>query len=62
MSVGAQAIDLFNQVSYGTPISSLSNPRFGQSTSLAGVYGGGGGGGGGSNAVRRITLTANFTF
>jgi len=51
-------------VPYGTPVSSLSNPRFGQSISLGGFYGGGPGGGGGasSNAVRRITLQANFNF
>ena len=67
LTIGAQAQNLFNQVPYGTPVSSLSNPRFGQSISLGGFYGGGGGrggggGGGGSNAVRRIMLQASFNF
>lgn len=64
LTIGAQAQNLFNQVPYGTPVSSLSNPRFGQSISLSGgLFGGyGGGGGGNSNAVRRILLQANFSF
>jgi len=65
LTIGAQAQNLFNQVPYGIPVSSLNNPRFGQSISIGGFYGGGGGGGGftgGSNAVRRITLQANFNF
>jgi len=65
LTISAQAQNLFNQVPYSIPVSSLSNPRFGQSISLGGTYGGGpggGGGGGGSNAVRRIMLQANFNF
>jgi len=67
LTIGAQAQNLFNQVPYGTPVSSLSNPRFGQSISLGGFYGGGGGrggggGGGGSNSVRRIMLQASLNF
>jgi hypothetical protein len=63
LTIGAQAQNLFNQVPYAIPVSSLNNPRFGQSISLGGFYGGGGGpGGGGSNAVRRIMLQASFNF
>ena len=64
LTIGAQAQNLFNQVPYAVPVSSLNNPRFGQPISLGGFYGGGGGGGfgGGSNSVRRITLQANFNF
>jgi hypothetical protein len=58
LTIGAQAQNLFNQVPYGTPVSSLTNPRFGQSISLGGFYGNGGG----SNAVRRIMLQASFNF
>jgi hypothetical protein len=64
LTIGAQAQNLFNEVPYGIPVSSLTNPRFGQPISLGGVYFGGGGGRGGSssNAVRKIMLQANFTF
>ena len=67
-TIGAQAMNLFNEVPYGIPVSSLTNPQFGKPISLGGVYFGGGGGGGGgggnasSNAVRRFMLQANFTF
>jgi hypothetical protein len=43
-------------VPYGNPIGTLSNTKFGQTISL------GGGQFAGSNAVRRITLQANFSF
>jgi hypothetical protein len=56
LSVGAQILNLFNEVPYGAPGSTLSSAYFGKITSL------GGGGFGGSNAVRHITLTANFNF
>jgi Carboxypeptidase regulatory-like domain len=56
LSLGLQALNLFNQVPYGSPISNLSNSNFGQVKSL------GGGTFGGANAIRHITLTANFTF
>jgi hypothetical protein len=49
-------LNLFNEVPYATPVSSLSNSSyFGKVTSI-------GGGFGGANAVRHITLTANFNF
>jgi hypothetical protein len=38
----------------------LNNANFGKTVSISG--GGGFGGGGGSNAVRRITLQASFSF
>ena len=60
--IGAQATNLFNQVPYAVPVSSLTNPRFGQSISIGGFYGGRGGGGGGDTSVRRITLQANLNF
>ena len=64
LSIGAQAFNLFNEVPYANPVSTLSSTLFGKTTSLAGGFGGGGGGGGGgnSNAVRRIALQANFSF
>ena len=55
-TLGAQAMNLFNMVPYGTPTSSLSSPRFGQFTTLAtGPFSS-------STAVRRIMLQATFNF
>jgi hypothetical protein len=54
------AQNLFNEVPYSSPIGSLNNANFGKTVSISG--GGGFGGGGGSNAVRRITLQASFSF
>jgi hypothetical protein len=56
LSLGAQILNVFNEVPYGAPVSTLSSAYFGKYTSL------GGGQFGGSNAVRHITLTANFNF
>jgi hypothetical protein len=56
LTLGAQAFNLFNEIPYGTPVSTLSNSLFGKTTGLAG------GQFTGSNAVRRITLQANFNF
>jgi hypothetical protein len=47
---------VFNEIPYGTPVSSLSNALFGKTTTLAG------GQFSSSNAVRRITLQASFFF
>jgi hypothetical protein len=55
-TLGAQAFNLFNVIPYGTPTSSLSSPRFGQYTTLAG------GPFSSTTAVRRITLQATFNF
>jgi hypothetical protein len=49
-------LNLFNEVPYGIPISTLSNSQFGKTITL------GGGAFNGANAVRRITLQANFSF
>ena len=56
LSLGAQASNLFNNVNYGTPTSTLTSPRFGQFTTLAG--------GPFSNgaAVRQFILQASFSF
>jgi hypothetical protein len=55
-TLGAQALNLFNMVPYGTPTSSLSSPRFGQFTTLAtGPFSS-------QTAVRRIMLQASFNF
>jgi Carboxypeptidase regulatory-like domain len=56
LTIGAQALNLFNEVPYANPISTLSSPLFGKSTQLAG------GQFSGATAVRRITLQANFYF
>jgi hypothetical protein len=56
LTVGAQAFNLFNEIPYGSPVSSLSNSQFGKTTTLAG------GQFAAANAVRRITLQANFYF
>jgi hypothetical protein len=56
LTLGAQAMNLFNMVPYGTPTSSLSSPRFGQFTTLAtGPFSS-------QTAVRRIMLQASFNF
>ena len=60
LSLGVQALNLFNQVPYGNPGSTLSSAFFGKVTTLGG--GRFGGGGGGANSVRQITLSANFNF
>ena len=56
LTIGAQALNLFNMVPYGTPTSSLSSPRFGQFTTLStGPFSS-------QTAVRRIMLQASFNF
>jgi hypothetical protein len=56
VTFGAQAFNVFNVIPYGTPTSTLSSPRFGEFTTLAG------GPFSSSTAVRRITLQASFNF
>jgi len=56
ITVGAQASNLFNEVPYGSEVSTLTSPLFGKSTTLQA------GPGASANAVRRITLQANFNF
>jgi hypothetical protein len=56
LNFSAQALNLFNNISYGTPVGTVGSPNFGRSTSLAG--------GPFSNGVaaRRIFLQAVFSF
>lgn len=56
LNIGVLANNLFNNVNYGTPTSTLTSPRFGQFTTLAG--------GPFSNgaAVRQFILQLSFTF
>ncbi len=62
LSIGVQATNLFNNVTYATPTSTLSSSQFGKSTQLAGGTFAGGGPGGAGTAVRRFALQANFFF
>jgi len=56
LTLGAQALNLFNVVSYASPSGVLSSPQYGQQTELAGkIFSS-------NTAVRRIMLQANFTF
>ena len=56
LTIGAQALNLFNVVNYAAPVGVLSSPQFAQQTRLAGnIFST-------STAVRRIALQANFTF
>jgi hypothetical protein len=56
LTIGVQAQNLFNQVPYGIPTSTLSSPLFGKPTTLQqGVFAT-------TDAVRRFTLQANFSF
>jgi hypothetical protein len=56
LNFSAQALNLFNNINYGTPVGTVGSPKFGRSTSLAG--------GPFSNGVaaRRIFLQAVFSF
>jgi hypothetical protein len=56
LNFSAQALNLFNNINYGTPVGTVGSPNFGRSTSLAG--------GPFSNGVaaRRIFLQAVFSF
>ncbi len=57
LTLGAQGSNIFNQVPYGTPNSVVSSAQqFGRFTTLAGRPFST------SNAVRQVTLQANFTF
>ncbi len=56
LNFSAQALNLFNNIDYGTPVGTVGSPNFGRSTSLAG--------GPFSNgaAARRIFVQAVFSF
>jgi hypothetical protein len=56
INFSVQALNLFNNINYGQPIGTVSSPRFGQSTSLAGRMFSQG------SASRRIFFQAGFTF
>jgi hypothetical protein len=56
LTIAAAAQNLFNEIPYGTPVSTLSSTDFGKPITLQqGVFAS-------ANAVRRITLLATFTF
>jgi hypothetical protein len=61
LNVGLNFTNIFNNVNYGSPVGNLASNRFGQSTSIAGAFGGFGGGGG-SVANRRIELQLRFSW
>jgi hypothetical protein len=56
LTIGAQAQNLFNEVPYGIPVSTLTNPQFGHTLTI------GSGPFASQNAVRTIMLQASFTF
>ena len=56
LTFGAQGSNIFNKVPLGTPVGTLTSPKFGQSINIAGGPFGSGA------AVRRITLQATFNF
>jgi len=56
LNLSAQALNLFNNINYGTPGGTVGSPNFGQSTSLAGRPFSSGA------AVRSIFLQAVFSF
>ena len=56
LTFSAQALNLFNNIDYGSPAGTLGRPNFNQSTSLAGgIFSSGA-------AARRVFLQAAFTF
>jgi hypothetical protein len=56
LTLGAQVSNLFNEIPYGIPVSTLTSSSFGQVTSLqTGLFAS-------PNAVRRIMLQATFNF
>lgn len=58
LNLSAQALNLTNNVNYGTPIGTLGSNEFGRSTTLAsGMFSGPNG-----STSRRVFLQAIFTF
>jgi hypothetical protein len=52
----AQALNLFNNINYGTPVGTVNSSYFGQSTNLAGnIFSSG-------SASRRVFFQAALTF
>ena len=67
LTLSLQFSNLLNTVNLNTPIGNLVSSRFGQSTSVAGSFGGFGGGGfggggGSSSGNRRVELQARFSW
>lgn len=63
LNVGIQFTNVFNNVNFAAPVGVLSSNRFGQSTGIAGGFGGFGPGGGGSAAAnRRVELQLRFSW
>ncbi|HYJ90135.1 MAG TPA: hypothetical protein VEV84_02400, partial [Pyrinomonadaceae bacterium] len=63
LNLGISFNNLFNTVNLNTPVGNLASSRFGQSTAIAGSFGGFGQGGGGNvTANRRIELQARFSW
>ena len=56
LTFGAQGSNIFNKVPLGTPVGTLTSPKFGQAINIGGQPFGQGA------AVRRITLQATFNF
>jgi hypothetical protein len=56
LTFGAQGSNIFNKVPLGTPVGTLTSPKFGQAINI------GGGPFGQGAAVRKITLQATFNF
>ena len=58
LTLSAQALNMFNNVNYGTPVGTLGSSEFGRSTSLApGMFSGPGG-----STSRRVFFQAVFAF
>lgn len=56
LTFGAQGQNIFNKVPLGTPVGTLTSPKFGQAINIGGMPFGSGA------AVRKITLQATFNF
>ena len=56
LNFSAQAINVFNNINYGTPVGTVGSQLFGKSTSLSG------GMGASTSAARRIFIMAAFSF
>lgn len=58
LTLSAQALNMFNNINYGTPIGTLGSSEFGRSTGLAsGPFSGPGG-----STSRRLYFQAVFAF
>jgi len=62
LTFSVNARNLFNDVNLGPRLGTITSPRFGESNSLGGLFGGPGGGGGFQAANRRVDFQVVFTF